>query len=645
MKHLLLIAGLIYSSLAMAQFNYSEDFESFEEGDYLGVVSPSWTTWSGTTGGTEDVTVTSENAYSGNHSTFYASTAANGGPQDVVLEFGQLFSSGDFNFSAYFFVNPNAGAYFNFQAEEEVGNTWALDCNMNTNGTLVFSTGGGATEFLSTTYPIGEWFKLSFSIDLTANIWSVSLNDTEQGSFTNTVNQVASLDIFPLQGHQFYIDDITVEHIPALLTSLDVPAYVQSPIEVEIGGSIYNYGTEAINSFDVIWTDGTDSYTSNFTNLDIAPMTSYDFVCTDLLSMPNPTIEELIVTAQNVNGTTDFDEINNEIEHTIQSYEYVTQKIPLYEHFTSNTCGPCASFNPGFQDLLDANNVNSIVDGKTNAIKYQVNYPGAADQSFNDEVDQRHTYYGVTGVPTAHIDGVVTGSSQTNLDQRSAIPCFLDINGTAVTNDGLNVEVNATISSFSDDYQNTKLYIAIVENEYYNNLGSNGETQFYQVHRKMMPSTNGLTVNLSNGSTVEIIDSTTFTIGDVVANSYNLWQGLDNCVVIAFVQNDNTKEVYQSKVIEITGNTVASIVESNELDLSIMPNPASNTITMSLGATDQNVQVSIHSITGQKITQLSVEKSSNTQNIPMDISSLNSGVYTITLITNNTKLVRKFIKK
>ena len=186
MKHLLLIAGLIYSSLAMAQFNYSEDFESFEEGDYLGVVSPSWTTWSGTTGGTEDVTVTSENAYSGNHSTFYASTAANGGPQDVVLEFGQLFSSGDFNFSAYFFVNPNAGAYFNFQAEEEVGNTWALDCNMNTNGTLVFSTGGGATEFLSTTYPIGEWFKLSFSIDLTANIWSVSLNDTEQGSFTNT---------------------------------------------------------------------------------------------------------------------------------------------------------------------------------------------------------------------------------------------------------------------------------------------------------------------------------------------------------------------------------------------------------------------------------------------------------------------------
>jgi thiol-disulfide isomerase/thioredoxin len=318
--------------------------------------------------------------------------------------------------------------------------------------------------------------------------------------------------------------------------------------------------------------------------------------------------------------------------------------MPLYEHFTSNTCGPCAQFNPGFQDLLDENGVNSLVGGKVNAIKYQVDYPGAADQSFNDEVNQRHTYYQVTGVPTAHIDGSVTGSSQTNLDQRASIPCFLDINGTAVSSDGLNVEVNLSISSYSD-YENTKLYISVVENEYYNNLGSNGETQFFQVHRKMMPSVNGLTVDLSNGSSVEIIDSTTFTIGDVIANSYNLWQGLNNCVVVAFVQNDNTKEVYQSKVIEITGNTVASINEANELGLVVKPNPANNFITLSLDAIDKDALVSIHSITGQEVGQLSLRKSLNTQNVTMDVSSLESGVYTINILTNNTKLVRKFIKK
>lgn len=644
MKNLYLLAGFLYSAFSFAQYTYTEDFESFNEGDYLGVVSDSWTTWSGTTGGAEDVLITTANANSGTNSTYYSSTTAPGGPQDVVLDFGQVFNSGDFNFSAYFFVTPNAGAYFNFQAEEIIGTTWALDCNMNADGSLVLSTGGGATEFLNTTYPSGEWFQLSFSIDLTSNIWNVSLNGNDQGSFTNTVNQVASLDVFPLQGHEFYVDDVMVEHVPALLTSLDIPAYVQSPTDVEIAGTINNYGNNPINSFDVVWTNGTDTYTTNFTGLDIAPMANYNFVCDDMLSMATPTTEELTITAQNVNGTTDFDQLNNVIEHTIQSYEFVTQKVPLYEHFTSNTCGPCAQFNPGFQDLLDENGVNSLVGGKVNAIKYQVDYPGAADQSFNDEVNQRHTYYQVTGVPTAHIDGSVTISSQTNLDQRASIPCFLDINGTAVSSDGLNVEINLSISSYSD-YENTKLYISVVENEYYNNLGSNGETQFFQVHRKMMPSVNGLTVDLSNGSSVEIIDSTTFTIGDVIANSYNLWQGLNNCVVVAFVQNDNTKEVYQSKVIEITGNTVASINEANELGLVVKPNPANNFITLSLDAIDKDALVSIHSITGQEVGQLSLRKSLNTQNVTMDVSSLESGVYTINILTNNTKLVRKFIKK
>ena len=161
----------------------------------------------------------------------------------------------------------------------------------------------------------------------------------------------------------------------------------------------------------------------------------------------------------------------------------------------------------------------------------------------------------------------------------------------------------------------------------------------------MMPSVNGLTVDLSNGSSVEIIDSTTFTIGDVIANSYNLWQGLNNCVVVAFVQNDNTKEVYQSKVIEITGNTVASINEANELGLVVKPNPANSFITLSLDAIDKDALVSIHSITGQEVGQLSLRKSLNTQNVTMDVSSLESGVYTINILTNNTKLVRKFIKK
>ena len=89
----------------------------------------------------------------------------------------------------------------------------------------------------------------------------------------------------------------------------------------------------------------------------------------------------------------DVDISNNTIDLTVISVEFVAQRIPLFEHFTSNTCGPCASFNPGFQTLLDANNVNDMSNAKVGAIKYQVNWPGSADQSFNADIGSRVSYY------------------------------------------------------------------------------------------------------------------------------------------------------------------------------------------------------------------------------------------------------------
>ena len=53
------------------------------------------------------------------------------------------------------------------------------------------------------------------------------------------------------------------------------------------------------------------------------------------------------------------------------------------------------SFNPGFQTLLDANDVNQIGNAKVACIKYQVNWPGTGDQSFNADVGTRVSHYGV----------------------------------------------------------------------------------------------------------------------------------------------------------------------------------------------------------------------------------------------------------
>lgn len=54
MRNLLLFLFSFTVSTALKQFNFSNDFESYSEGDYIGLENTTWTTWSGTTGNSED---------------------------------------------------------------------------------------------------------------------------------------------------------------------------------------------------------------------------------------------------------------------------------------------------------------------------------------------------------------------------------------------------------------------------------------------------------------------------------------------------------------------------------------------------------------------------------------------------------------
>lgn len=684
MKHIYLVLGLLYSTISVAQYNFSDDFESYNSGDYLGATSPSWTTWSGTTGGAEDVVISDANANSGINSTFYSSSAATGGPQDVVLPFGSLFTEGEFSFEASFFVNNGTGAYFNLQAEEEIGQTWAVDCFMETDGTFRLATGGGATTFIETTYPFNVWFDVKIEVNITLNIWTLSIDGQEIGSFENTENAIASLDIFPLQGNQFYVDDIVINHTPyepigldAYLTSINTPSNIQFPLNVEIMGTVLNYGEENITSFDITWTDGTDYYTENFSGLNIANLETYDFTHGDLLNIDSQTTTDITVTIENVNGAMDIDETNNSQSSQINSYPFLSERIPLYEHFTSNTCGPCAAFNPGFQVLLNANDVNNINNSGVNAIKFQESYPGAPDQSYNSDVTNRSSYYGVTGIPSAHIDGTSTSSSQTEIDDHKNEPCFIDISGTAVSEEGNDLTVDLSITSYQD-YPNSTVHIVIVEDEYNNSLGSNGETEFYQVARKMLPNSSGTTANLTSGNTITINEEGFFAYGNVEAEGYNTWNGLGNCRVIVYIQNEDDQIVLQSRVIEITGNTnvaesynclangcidpgtgdgeyssveectatcVTDIKHWNDFKLELSPNPTTDIVKIQFQSVEENVSIKIYSIAGQLVYQTIHNATQGSQSLKIDMRHLESGIYNLSIMQGHKRAEHLIIKQ
>ena len=120
MKKSLLIGAVLFfgTSLSFGQI-FSDNFDSYNAGDFLVSSNPAdWDTWSGGAGGSsEDAKISSTESASAPNSLYLKSTAAQGGPSDIILRFDQIYTSGDFTLEANFFVASNKGAYFNLQQD------------------------------------------------------------------------------------------------------------------------------------------------------------------------------------------------------------------------------------------------------------------------------------------------------------------------------------------------------------------------------------------------------------------------------------------------------------------------------------------------------------------------------------------------
>jgi len=211
-KFTLLAASLCAALVSFGQ--WSENFDSYNVGDYMGVVGAGsgWTTWSGTTGGAEDVQVSDGQAQSGNNSIFIDG-APGGGPQDVVLDFGGEYADGTFHLDMAIYAD--SGFYFNFQGNTAIGTSFPLQVYLLDDS---INVDDGTALYARLAYPsVNQWATISIDVDLDSNVWSVSWDGTEIANFANAnINQIASMDIYPLDGnHDFYIDDVNWDYTPA----------------------------------------------------------------------------------------------------------------------------------------------------------------------------------------------------------------------------------------------------------------------------------------------------------------------------------------------------------------------------------------------------------------------------------------------
>jgi hypothetical protein len=237
--------------------------------------------------------------------------------------------------------------------------------------------------------------------------------------------------------------------------------------------------------------DGGAPVTAILSGLNISSLSSYNFTHT----VPwNATIgaHTVEVYATNLNGSNvDANTTNDKTTKTINVLSEVVQRIPLFEIYTSSTCPPCKPGNDNYHSIVDTKPSTDYV-----SIKFQQNFPGSGDPYATTEtVNRRSTYYGITSIPRMEIDGGwdenANDFTTALYDAARALPAQYKLTGNYAQ---VGPSITAKVK-FSPLFNSTgaKVYVAILEKSTINNVKSNGETIFYQVAKKMLPSELGTT--------------------------------------------------------------------------------------------------------------------------------------------------------
>lgn len=677
-KSILFLMSVVATSTIFAQ-SFSDDFESYAVGSYLGSSSPDWTTWSGTEGGAEDVTITNNNASSGNQSIYFSSTAANGGPADVVLPFDQVYNSGNFSFEANFFVEAGKGAYFNLQGTLVVAQVWALDCYMLQDGTLKLSNQG--TPYINANYPSAQWFNLRVEMDLTSNVWELFIDNVSQGSFSNPTGQIGILDLYPVnpagQGGNgisgFYVDDISYTHIPANLPNLNggVSFITQingiAGLSYDVVATARNLGSSTINSFDLTYNYNGADVTENITGLNLVSLDTYEHTFASQLT-PVLGNNDLTVTISNVNGSGADDDASDDSKViSIDPIVPASGKIVVGEEATGTWCQWCPR-GAVYMDLFE----ETYAD-------YWIGIAVHNGDPMTDVVYDAGMGALIGGYPSAVVDrGADVDPSGMNadfLDRLQTEPAGVILNGATWDPNTriLEVSVNTTFSqNASNSY---KVACALTEDDVtgtssgYNQSnayagGGNGvmggyealpnpvpaaQMKYDHVARWISPSFEG-----SSAGFPAVINSGESHISNFSFTLPADWDA-DNMHIVGMLIDpsgriDNAGSTTISEAVangyEVGPNLGTSDPFDYNIDdkLKIYPNPASDVLNVSIVSPDAELNViSIYNHAGELIREFDLNVTNGAWNFEIDVEKYAKGLYSIQYRNTKSTIIKKFV--
>ncbi|MCE3226499.1 MAG: hypothetical protein K0S32_1050 [Bacteroidetes bacterium] len=322
----------------------------------------------------------------------------------------------------------------------------------------------------------------------------------------------------------------------------------------------------------------------------------------------------------------------------IISLQQISAQVPkkvVAEHFTNTLCSICAARNPGFYTNLD--NHPGILHL---AVHPSAPYAGCTLSQHNvSENNSRTNYYGIFGgTPRIVIQGSVIPSSANYNDATmftpftgQSSPATIKITQTKYANDSIKARVVVKTAG-THSLGNLRLFIALAEDTIFFSA-PNGESKHHDVFRKSLGGAQGITMTLP----AIIGDSVVNTFTSTVHPSWNF----SRIFTMAILQEEGNKALVQAEAVLASGGQIITGLKtnSNEMELRIAPNPATNKLYVCLNSGETSDFYIIDAI-GREVLKGNFSSYTN-----IDISGLETGLYTLVVQNEKGKVNKKLIKE
>ncbi len=586
--------------------NFSDNFDSYTVGGKLAdQAGEPWTTWSNAAGGSEDPDISDAQANTDNNSAHVQSG------NDAVLLLGDSIS-GRYKFSFNIFVPSGKLGYYNLLTDFAGSNSeWGTQVFFDAGGNG--SIDAGSQSAATFTYEYNSWILVENFVDLD-NDWAEVFIDGDflvgwqwtLGTFGDPVqNQLSAANFYAWDGSksilgtpEYFLDDVLYESMPLG----EAPSNLVAQVDL----------TTVSLSWDAPIDDTPDTYYV-FRNDELIAIQP-EITMEDILDLPGTYIYRVQAYYSNYG----LSQTTNEVEVVVAGG--TDRELVLVEIGTGTWCTYCPGAAMGADDLVEEGHPVAVIE-----------YHGGDDYETSESMS-RINYYNLGGYPTAWFDGgdEVGGGNHTEsmypayapiVDDRAIQPSWFELD--------LNVEVAAKATDFdvtitaTNIYEysatNMSIFLALTESNIPESWQGMSEVDY--AFRDMYPNAGGT-------PTVFELD-----IAETVEYSISVPYELINCELVAFVQDLDTKEVMQTRKVNL--GHVVGVNEEGELFTQVYPNPASGSVNIE--SASRMKHISIFNLNGQKIYEVSLDQSS----VNLNIDFLNQGIYIMEINTDNGRTIEK----